>query len=205
MINWCLENRCALSWTIKHMSSLITKRFRMTSIALFGMAKVLKLMEISIFTEKFGKKAMVWQAICDCDVCYAFWAFHDNGHNEHRGACCPWPEGITTPFCFGRIWYQYTTQRMQWPGTNPSNSSFVPMEMNSPNCLQTRPIEPFGPMPKGIWENMWSQQNPSKTSLKTGKTWPKTIANQSVLKLMIENSITGLRLTEIKFGVQPLE
>lgn len=98
----------------------------------------------SIYTEKFGNKMMVWQAICQCGIKF----FTNKSMNadlyqkeclqkrllpmvrSHKGSVTFWPDLATC---------HYANDCIQWYKSN--NVKFVDKDTNPPNAPEVRPIE----------------------------------------------------------------
>lgn len=111
--------------------------------------------EKSIFCEKFGKKVLVWQAVCQCGMKSSpfFTLGNMNGEiyrkeclqkrvlpliRKHTGPTLFWPDLASC---------HYARLTLDWYREN--NVDFVEKEMNPPNCPQIRPIEKFWALMKG--------------------------------------------------------
>ena len=145
--------------------------------------------DTSIFTEKFGKTAMVWQAICECGMVSEAFVTTDTMKNDiyiqkclnqlllpmirkHDGPVLFWPDSASV---------HYSKKTIVW--YNANGVQFVPMDMNPPNCPQARPIETFWDLTKAyLRKNV--KATDSITFEKDWKKASKIIADDSVLRLM---------------------
>ena len=110
----------------------------------------------SIPTEKFGKKVLVWQAICTCGKRSApyFCTGTINAKNyqneclkkrilpmiqKHRGRQIFWPDLASAHYAGSTISFYES-----------NNIEYVPKDMNPPNCPQLRPIERYWALIKVI-------------------------------------------------------
>lgn len=109
----------------------------------------------SIFCEKFGKKVLVWQAICQCGFKSSpFFTFANINAEVYQTECLQkrllplirkhkdqtlfWPDLASC---------HYARSTLNWYGENGVN--FVKKEMNPPNCPEIRPIERYWALMKG--------------------------------------------------------
>lgn len=103
----------------------------------------------AIFTEKFGKKMMVWQAICQCGMkSKPFFTNKNMNADLYRTECLQkrvlpmvrlhnvpvmfWPDLATC---------HYATDCLEWYNSN--NVQFVEKDTNPPNSPEVRPIERY--------------------------------------------------------------
>lgn len=144
----------------------------------------------SIFSEKFGKKVMVWQAICSCGKYTK--PFIVNGSmnadvyvnqclkkyllpliRQHEDPVIFWPDLASC---------HYANLTLNW--YKSENVNFVPKHMNPPNCPEIRPIERFWALMKAY---LRKYVKPADTVEKFKKDWikvSKIIADKSVQNLM---------------------
>lgn len=105
--------------------------------------------EKAIFCEKFGKKILVWQAICQCGMISTPF-FTDKTLNanlyqkeclqkrllpllkKHKDQTLFWPDLASC---------HYASSVLQW--YSKENVNFVSKQHNPPNCPEIRPIEKF--------------------------------------------------------------
>lgn len=105
--------------------------------------------EKSIFTEKFGKKIMVWQAICECGLkSTPFFTTSTMTADNYIKECLnkrllPMvrKHSVQTVFWPDLASCHYGSKALQW--YEEKNINFVPKAMNPPNCPNLRPIERF--------------------------------------------------------------
>jgi transposase len=111
--------------------------------------------EKSIFCEKFGKKVLVWQAICQCGMKSSPFFTFGNLNAEiyqteclqkrvlplirkHKGQTLFWPDLASC---------HYARSVLEWYREMEVN--FVAKAMNPPNCPEIRPIERYWALMKG--------------------------------------------------------
>lgn len=112
-------------------------------------------MENSTFCEKFGKKVLVWQAICQCGMksspFFTLWNMKNEIHRSSvfKNVCYRSSEKNTgrTLFWPDLASCHYARYTLGWYHEN--EFEFMEKEMNPPNCPQIRPIEKFWALMKG--------------------------------------------------------
>lgn len=146
--------------------------------------------ETSILVEKFGKKAMVWQAICSCGKISQPFITTASMNSEtyireclqkrllpmirsHKDPVIFWPDLASC---------HYAKSTVEW--YNTKNVSFVPKDMNPPNCPQLRPIEEFWALAKAHLRKHVSAADTIQQFEKDWKKVSKLVAKKSVLNLM---------------------
>lgn len=146
--------------------------------------------EKSIFCEKFGKKVLVWQAICQCGMKSSpfFTTASMNAEiyqkeclqkrvlpliRKHTGNTLFWPDLASC---------HYARSILDWYSKN--NVEFVQKAKNPPNCPEIRPIEKFWALMKG---KLRKKDNGADDLEKFKKDWrnvSKTIDGTVVQNLM---------------------
>lgn len=146
--------------------------------------------EKSIFIEKFSKKAMVWQAICECGkVSKPFVTTQTMKADtyikeclnrrllpmirEHDGPVLFWPDLASV---------HYSKATLSWYRDN--RVDYVPKEMNPPNCPEARPIETFWALTKAYLRKNTKPADSIDAFKRNWSKASKVIGNKSVLKLM---------------------
>lgn len=149
----------------------------------------------AIYTEKFGKKIMVWQAICQCGKTSRPFITTDtmNGKvyvkeclqnrllpfiRQHDKPVIFWPDLASC---------HYTKDSLEWYKNH--NVTYVPKEMNPPNCPEVRPIETFWALAKA---KLRKHVKPADTVEQFKKDWSKVVkmvGEGTVQKLM--SSVNG--------------
>lgn len=144
----------------------------------------------AIYTEKFGKKVMVWQAICECGrMSRPFITTETMNAKIYINECLqkrllPMIRQHDKPVVF---WpdlasCHYSRDTLQWYQSN--NVTFVPKEMNPPNCPDIRPIETFWALAKA---KLRKHVKPADILQKFKNDWSKVvkmIGESTVQKLM---------------------
>lgn len=146
--------------------------------------------EKAIFTEKFGKKVMVWQAICECGKTSSPYITTETMNTQkyvkeclqkrllpmirqHEGQVVFWPDLASC---------HYAKDTLEW--YKSQNVCFVPKDMNPPNCPEARPIETFWALTKAKLRKFIK---PADDIQKFKKDWPKVVkmvGSTTVQKLM---------------------
>ena len=152
--------------------------------------QVLNQSETSIEVEKFGKKAMVWQAICSCGKISKPFITTASMNSEiyikeclqkrllpmirsHKDPVVFWPDLASC---------HYSKSTVEWYTTK--NVTFVPKDMNPPNCPQLRPIEEFWALTKAHLRKHVSAAETIQQFEKDWKKVSKLVAKKSVRNLM---------------------
>lgn len=148
--------------------------------------------EKSIFCEKFGKKILVWQAICQCGLkSTPFFSIGTLNAEIYRNECLkkrllPLVRKHNTPTLF---WpdlasCHYATSVRQWYDENDIH--YVAKDMNPPNCPEVRPIEKFWALMKS---KLRKNVKPANDLEKFKRDWnrvAKTV-DASVVQNLMEN------------------
>lgn len=124
-----------------------------------------------IFVDKFAKKLMIWQAICQCGLKSSVFIANSTMTKEIYITEClekrllPLIKSHSTPVKF---WpdlasIHYARATVDW--MNHNGIDFVPVSHNPPNCPQFRPIERYWAIVKGILRRTMSRAL-NATSLK---------------------------------------
>lgn len=138
--------------------------------------KEVSMAEKSIFCTKFGKKVLVWQAICQCGMKSIPFFTHQNLNSDiymkeclqkrllplirkHEGPVLFWPDLASC---------HYSSSVVQWYKTN--NVQFVEKTLNPPNCPEIRPIEKFWALIKAKLRKSFK---PAESLEKFKKDWKK--------------------------------
>lgn len=152
--------------------------------------QVLDKSETSVRVEKFGKKAMVWQAICGCGkISHPFITTSSMNSEIYIKECLqkrllPMIRKHNDPVVF---WpdlasCHYAKAVVEW--YTSKDITFVPKDMNPPNCPEIRPIEEFWALTKA---HLRKHVSPAETIQQFEKDWKKVsrlVAKKSVLNLM---------------------
>jgi transposase len=154
----------------------------------------------AVYTEKFGKKVMVWQAICECGKVSRPFITTDtmNGKiyvqeclqkrllpliKQHNNPTIFWPDLASC---------HYSKDALEWYEVN--KVTCVPKDMNPPNCPEIRPIETFWALTKA---NLRKYMKPADSVEKFKKDWPK------VVKMVGESTVQKL-MSSVKRKVRKL-
>lgn len=134
--------------------------------------------EKSIFCEKFGKKVLVWQAICQCGkVSSPFFTTDNLNHQIYLKECLQkrllplirshkakplfWPDLASCHYAKSVVnWYE------------KQNIEYVKKEMNPPNCPEVRPIEKFWAVIKSDLKKI---RRPADTMEKFKSDWNRVV------------------------------
>lgn len=144
----------------------------------------------SIFTEKFGRKIMVWQAICECGLksspfCTTSTMTADLYVKEclnKRILPMIRKHSVPTVFWPDLASCHYGSKALQW--YEQKNVKFVPKTMNPPNCPNLRPIERFWAIMKA---KLRKSGNSADSEEKFRRDWnrvAKTFDQDAVRSLM---------------------
>lgn len=146
--------------------------------------------EKSIFCEKFGKKVLVWQAICSCGIKSSPFITNQTLNadiyrkeclqkrllpviKKHRIPPLFWPDLATC---------HYATSGIEWYRKN--NIQFVEKHLNPPNCPQLRPIEKYWALMKSSLRKNGKLSNDIVDFKKEWSRISKMFTKDSVQRLM---------------------
>lgn len=147
-----------------------------------------------IAVEKFGLKAMVWQAICECGLKSAPFVTTSTMTSDvyieqclkksllpmiclHEGDVLFWPDLAAI---------HYSKKSVEWMSEN--GVSFVEKSMNPPNCPEIRPIEKFWAIMKA---KLRKDFKPSGTIDQFRKDWLK--ASKKIDNTVVQNLMSTVR------------
>ncbi|XP_047993581.1 uncharacterized protein LOC125240438 [Leguminivora glycinivorella] len=149
----------------------------------------------SIYAEKFGSKAMVWQAICECGMKSTAYITTSTMTTDvyikeclkkrilplirrHRGSTLFWPDLASC---------HYASRTREWMEAN--GVEYVEKSMNPPNYPEVRPIEEYWAIMKRILRQRFSSADSVK---KFKKDWVK--AAKTVTVSVVRNLMKNVRV-----------
>lgn len=149
--------------------------------------------------DKFGKKLLLWQAICSCGLKSRAFVTSSTLNSDvyikeclqarllpfyrkHNVPCWFWPDLASC---------HYSKKTMDWYTLRRVN--FIPKTLNPPNCPQFRPIEKFWAIGKGYLRKSGKTINSAKELVKEWSAVGKKITQTTVQKLM-SSIVANVRL-----------
>ena len=124
--------------------------------------------------DKFGKKLLMWQAICSCGLRSRAFVTSSTLNSDvyikeclqarllpfyrsHDVPCWFWPDFASC---------HYSKKTLEW--YNSRDIKFIPKSLNPPNCPQFRPIEKFWGIGKGYLRKSGKTISTAKDLIRSG-------------------------------------
>lgn len=194
------KKRCVVmddeSYVVADFSQLPGRAFYHARVR-FGVARRFKYQSLT----KFATKYMIWQAICSCGrksaVYIAKGTMNANIYIQEclKKRLLPFLKSHDVPPLFwpdlARI--HYAKQTLQWYSEN--EVTYVPVNLNPPNCPQLRPIETYWALVK---QKLKKDQKKAKSANSFQKLW--LAAAQKVDNSLVQRLMSGLNMKVCKFG-----
>ena len=150
----------------------------------------LPLVETTVGIEKFGKKILVWQAICQCGLRSRTFLTNVTINKEiytneclkkrllpfiasHSGPVIFWPDLASA---------HYAKTTLEWLETN--NIYTVPKEANPPNVPELRPIERYWALVKKELKNVKKVAQNEKDFKQKWDSSSKKVTKQVIINIM---------------------